>query len=441
MNLLRRYEFLTNSFAQGAAIPFGRSLCYKFAIGGFYAAFAYTGLCDESDPFCSPGAIKGMLLRHLRWWATHSDNIFWSDGTLNIGYLYPNMYMSEHYNSPQSPYWAVKSLIAIALAEDDPFWTSETAAHPLEEKHSNSVNALDVKPARQIICNHSEGNHHFMLSSGQFCVWSMKGTEAKYAKFAYSSAFAFSVPTGPSLTQIAPDSTLALSRDDGETWAVRWKTVGDTKFVSVPIHREGSPETANALVSQWKPWKYEGVEVESTLITPSSRWPDWHVRLHHIKCADGSALKRLTAVEGGFAINGEKVADGRMITINQTASNELLSKVQASEVAAQSNNSSLVLSSAGASGVLDLSNTSASKFEVSGEVLTPDPNTNLVARRTLIPTIKHNGSLEVGASVILATAVFAISFKNTALSLEEVQQRWSRQPSIGYNATSGWSLS
>lgn len=382
-----------------------------------------------------------MLLRHLRWWSANSENIFWSDGTLNIGYLYPNMYMSEHYNSPQSPYWAVKSLIAIALAEDDPFWASETAAHPLAEKGSESVNALRIKPARQIVCSHSEANHHFMLSSGQFCVWSMKGTEAKYAKFAYSSAFAFSVPTGPSLTQIAPDSTLALSRDDGETWAVRWKTVGDTKFISVPIHGEDSSEAATALVSRWKPWKYEDVEIESTLITPSSRWPDWHVRIHRIKCADGTALKRLTGVEGGFAIIGEKGADGRMITINQTNSGELFANAQFSEIAAHSANSSLVLSSAGVSGVLDLTNTSASKFEVSGEVLTPDPNTNLVARRTLIPTTRHSGSLEAGASVILATAVFAISFKSTALSVEEVQQRWGRQPSIAYEATGRWSLS
>lgn len=409
-------------------------------MGGFYAAFAYTGLCDESDPFCSPSAIKGMLLRHLRWWAAHSENIFWADGTLNIGYLYPNMYMSEHYNSPQSPYWAVKSFIAIALAEEDPFWTSEAADHPLAEKGSKPINSLGIKPARQIISNHSEANHHFMLSSGQFCVWSMKGTEAKYAKFAYSSAFAFSVPTGTSLTQIAPDSTLALTRDGGETWAVRWKTVGDTRFVSVPIHGDGNSESTTALVSRWQPWKYDGVYIESTLITPSSRWPDWHVRIHRIKCAD-TALKRVTAVEGGFAINGEKSTDGRMIEINQTSSSGLFASARASEVAAQSSTSSFVLSSAGATGVLDLSNTSASKFEVSGEVLTPDPNTNLVARRTLIPTIKHSGSIDAGASLVLATAVFATSFKDTSLSIREVQQRWSRRPSIKFDSTGKWSLS
>lgn len=43
------------------------------------------------------GHIKGMVLRHLRWWATQED-IFKSDGTLNIGYCFENMYMAENYN-------------------------------------------------------------------------------------------------------------------------------------------------------------------------------------------------------------------------------------------------------------------------------------------------------------------------------------------------------
>jgi hypothetical protein len=43
------------------------------------------------------GHVKGMVLRHLRWWGTQED-IFKSDGTLNIGYCYENMSMTENYN-------------------------------------------------------------------------------------------------------------------------------------------------------------------------------------------------------------------------------------------------------------------------------------------------------------------------------------------------------
>lgn len=42
-----------------------------------------------SAPLDSIGAVKGFLLRHLRWWAEHSHDIFYPDGTMNIGYLYP----------------------------------------------------------------------------------------------------------------------------------------------------------------------------------------------------------------------------------------------------------------------------------------------------------------------------------------------------------------
>jgi len=48
----------------------------------------------------------------------------------------------------------------------------------------------------------------------------MGSDQAKYGKFAYSSSFGFSVPTGPlRIAQQAPDSTLALSDDsEQERW-------------------------------------------------------------------------------------------------------------------------------------------------------------------------------------------------------------------------------
>jgi hypothetical protein len=41
------------------------------------------------EPLSSRGAIKGYHLRNLRWWAKHSDDIFYPDGTLNFGWTYP----------------------------------------------------------------------------------------------------------------------------------------------------------------------------------------------------------------------------------------------------------------------------------------------------------------------------------------------------------------
>ncbi len=71
------------------------------------------------------------------------------------------MYMSEDYNSPQSPYWCMKTLIAVALSSNDEFWESEEAPYPGGETPT------EVVPAPQhILCNHPGGNHHFLLSAG-----------------------------------------------------------------------------------------------------------------------------------------------------------------------------------------------------------------------------------------------------------------------------------
>lgn len=417
-------------------------------MGGYYAAFAYAGLCDDNDEIISHGAIKGMLLRHLRWWASASGNSFWPDGTFNIGYLYPNMYLSEDYNSPQSPYWALKSLIVVALSQNDVFWSSAELPHPLAKTETRDLSSKTqvtlVKPARQITCNPSRGNHHFLLSSGQFCVWPMKATQAKYAKFAYSSAFGFSVPTGPLITQIAPDSMLALSRDSGESWAVRWVSTGETQFLPIPLTAaDGSKSSVTSLVNRWKPWSSGKVEIETTLIPPTAQWPDWHVRVHRI-CTNGDQyLPSFTAVEGGFAIDGRRASDKRVFKSIQAGSQDSIRTLglQDADGAVATPDSSLVISSAGASGIVDLTQGLPQEFEYSGEVMKPDPNTNLMTPRTLLPTIKHSSRSWPSQDIILATAVFAISGTGGKLDTADIEQRWSQRPSVHYDESTGITLS
>lgn len=75
--------------SEGAVVPFGRSLTYRFATAGFFAALAVADVPNMPEPLSSPGKIKGFLLRHLRWWAQNSENIFYPDGTMNLGWAYP----------------------------------------------------------------------------------------------------------------------------------------------------------------------------------------------------------------------------------------------------------------------------------------------------------------------------------------------------------------
>lgn len=85
---------------EGRSIPFGRSVGYRFAMCAFWGALAYADV--ELPTPLTWGMVKGIVLRHLRWWQTQ-PHIWSSSGTLTIGYSYPNMYMAENYNSPGSP--------------------------------------------------------------------------------------------------------------------------------------------------------------------------------------------------------------------------------------------------------------------------------------------------------------------------------------------------
>lgn len=201
----------------GAAIPFGRSMTYRFAFAAFWSAAA---VAKVDLHLMTPGVLKGKLLSHLRWWAgIERQGMFNADGTLNIGFTYPNMHLGEEYNPPQSVYWCLKPFVALLLLAEDDFWTCDEEAYPRYPIGKRMTMMTAIYPAKQIAVN--DGVHHYLLSSGQTTTRPFKGREAKYGKFAYSSAFGFSVPTGTLLHQIAPDSTLAASIDEGESWRAR----------------------------------------------------------------------------------------------------------------------------------------------------------------------------------------------------------------------------
>jgi hypothetical protein len=75
-------------------------MIYRFAVVSFWGALAYADV--ELPAPLTWGMVKGIVLRHFRWWQNQPD-IWSSSGTLTIGYSYPNMYMAESYNSPGSP--------------------------------------------------------------------------------------------------------------------------------------------------------------------------------------------------------------------------------------------------------------------------------------------------------------------------------------------------
>ncbi|KAJ0426613.1 hypothetical protein BJY00DRAFT_322829 [Aspergillus carlsbadensis] len=389
--------------ADGAVIPFGRSLVYRFACVGFFAALAFANVPDMPEPLASPGATKGYLLRHMRWWARHSDGIFHSDGVLNLGWTYPQMYLTEDYNSPQSVYWALKTFIIIGLPASDQFWQEPETSYQSPALDT----ALRVLPApRQIICNHPAGNHHFLISLAQYIAIPFKGVVAKYSKFAYSSSFGFSVPCGSQgLGQLAPDNALALSRDGMQSWATKYRCA-EPEFKTATVHGIKSAVVPAATVTWW-PWADRDVVVETTIIPPTTRWPDWHVRIHRITVP--RKVGKVFTAEGGFAIHGRH----KKATLSLHAIS-LADLDQACDVGVpegileledDKTRSILILSEQGASGIA----TNRSGFsQVSA--LKPEPNTNLMRQRTLIPLIEHEvDNIDPDCRLTLVTKVFAIS--------------------------------
>ncbi|WP_199041803.1 DUF2264 domain-containing protein [Glycomyces salinus] len=309
----------------GAAIPYGRSLIYRFAQAGFWGALAFADV--EALPW---GQVKGLLLRHLRHWARLPavDEA----GLLTIGYAYPDLNLTEAYNSPGSPYWAMKAFLPLALPGGHPFWRAEETGPPRLEP---------VRPqphAGMVLVR--DRTHAWALAGGQSGLQFRHGAE-KYAKFAYSTAFGFSVPAGGhGLHQLAADSMLALS-EDGTHWRVRES--------AEEVRVEGG-----TVRSRWRPWP--DVEIETTLTAGGP----WHVRTHLVRTG-----RPLWTAEGGWALDrtGDDPADPR-------------GREESGPGFAQA------AYPAGFSGLRDLDRART------GELVRAEPNTNLLHPRTVIPTLR-----------------------------------------------------
>ncbi|KAI0449955.1 hypothetical protein F5B21DRAFT_492587 [Xylaria acuta] len=427
--------------SDGAAIPFGRSLTYRFAFAAFWPAVISAGV-ELEEPLNDLGIVKGILLRHMRWWTKYPD-IFNTDGTLNIGYSYPNMYLSEDYNSPQSVYWCLKTLTAIGIPQNHAFWATEELPHPLHgaNSHPDLPLCASVRVPRHILCNTQE--HHFLLSSGQYCSKPHKAREAKYGKFAYSAAFGFSVPTGLTLEQMAPDNVLCLSRDGGETWRTRWDPF-DVRFSSFQL----ASETIPVLHSSWKPWKDVNLVVKTTLVPPTQSWPGWHLRLHEFcfDAADRSRLTEVHRVDGGFAISEKLPGDGSLFETPCVVTDKI-EWDKAPGWWRDQDGTCLAVTDAGASGVLDVTQLfadnaleKAPRPSTRSRFIKADPNTNIMASRTVIPCSydslsvaypkiidEHTVSHSSRASMWLATGVFAVTHSSTRTP-EELWKLWKALP-------------
>jgi hypothetical protein len=431
----------------GAAIPFGRSMTYRFACGAFWAAIALANVCTPTT--VSLGTVKGLLLRHLRWWSKQPE-IFNSDGTMNIGFTYPNMYLSEDYNSRQSVYWCLKPFVVLGLSPRHPFWTTKEEPHPMARRHLDGLPPPGLfrvfAPAHQILCNSIE--HHYLLSAGQMTTKMFKAREAKYGKFAYSSTFGYSVPTGLELHQVAPDSTLAISFDEGENWKVRWQP-SEVHIYTLPIETKQGIIGLPAIASTWTPIKKLDLSIRTTLVPLASHYPGWHIRVHQITGLEIVKIPwcdSVRLVDSSFAINSWS-EHGYHIT--SASSTEGFTEGYIAD-----STSVLIKSRSGGSGIVDLTpkiiskqlvDQDGSQFRGGVHLIEADPNTNLIAQRTFIPSIQYTHPIvdknqlespQTGPkSTILATAVFGVSSMN--VDSKGTSEMWAMRPRIQVDISTG----
>ena len=321
----------------GGALAFGRSLAYRYACGGIWGALAYAGV--EALPW---GVIKGHYLRHLRWWSKLP--IADRDGILSVGYGYPNLFMSESYNSAGSPYWAFKAFLPLALPADHPFWTAEEApatfgSEPIPFRHPGMV------------MMHTPGNVTALATGQQN--WEMRAGAEKYAKFVYSSRYAFSVEVHErSYNHGVFDGMLALS-DDNRHYRVREENAV-------------AQIAGDVLFAKWHPWKDVTVE---TWLMPAS---PWHIRVHRI-----TSPRELHATEGGFAVaradfNTDELGEETDRAFARTPTD--------------------------LSAIVDLGGGGRT-----GRAHKALPNTNLIHARTLVPQLR--GPIAPGVTVLVTAAM------------------------------------
>ena len=245
----------------GRALAFGRSQTYRFAQAAFW------GMCLLAEVDCfSIGVLKGILTRHMEHWL--NQPIFDNGHVLTVGYQYPNLMISEQYNASGSPYWAFKIFAFLALPDEHPFWSIQEEPLPPLNRHK------PIKECRMII---SRSNYDVSaLVSGQYPVIEHPHAAEKYAKFAYSSCFGFSVPRSYyNLAETAPDSMLCFYVHG--MYYVRRKC-------------ESYDLGDGCLSSVWFPT--DGIRVETRLI-PTEHG---HLRRHHI-----TSLLDCIAYDCGFA--------------------------------------------------------------------------------------------------------------------------------------------
>jgi len=330
----KRFKARAEEFAQqfiywfaddGAALPYGRSLTYRFAQICFWSAC----LIADIHPF-ETGVIKGIISRNLSYWLD-TDKAFDAGHVLTVGYKYASLLMGEHYNAPGSPYWGMKAFAFLMLPEDHEFWHCEALPLP-------KLDELKVMKCADMVVSRRDGEV-FAYTAGTHNNTGCGQIPAKYLKFAYSTLFGFNVSySNLSLDEAAPDNMLVFVVDG--LVLIRRKNL-DFKI------------DGNKIITRWSP--IDGIEVETTIIPTT----EGHERIHKIK-----SEFNCVAYDCGFAV----------------------SNADAAKMTGRADGNMYVMENKDTFSTIAVSGTQNCTFKEARPIYA-SPNTNLIHPRTGIPAV------------------------------------------------------
>ncbi|WP_326694198.1 DUF2264 domain-containing protein [Streptomyces sp. NBC_01766] len=194
--------------ADGAPMPYGRSLTYRFAA----AAAPWLGALTGHTPL-SPGATRRLASGTLRYFLdpaapdgrTH-ERATDEHGLLTLGWHGPYAPIIQTYSGPASPYWASKGFLGLLMPADHPVWTADE--EPLPSETADTVTTLATPhlliqstAADGLVRLHNHGSNHV----GQ-------DEDPGYARYAYSTRTG---PTSPATTDSGSTDAAAAGSGSG----------------------------------------------------------------------------------------------------------------------------------------------------------------------------------------------------------------------------------
>ena len=265
--------FYTHWFASdGAQVPFGRSLSYRFAASALFPVAVLAG-CDI-DPALA-GRITAMNIDFFCRNYREDEK-----GILEEGYLYHSPGTVEGYTSDGGAYWCCKAFLCLLIPPEHPFWQYENARLPAERGN------FTVSPAKREIQLLFQGHQGMVALYNNAAQYVLNGKQthhfgdmrAWYGKFAYHSASGFACSTPDTVSY---DSMISLQTPD-ETMAshrVGYRVCEGKDGVLHSIHRPFSNDPQTWIETWILP--FEG----------------FHIRAHRIVLSREYRVR-----EGGFSL-------------------------------------------------------------------------------------------------------------------------------------------